>query len=99
MIVVCKNMSASDIEKLVPNISKACQFSTDGKANGAGGKDLGKKHCMELTKKNVLGKGGTSALSVPVPSPLASLGQCKGEECKQCRKGDFACLLRLKVSA
>ena len=42
-------MSASDIEKLVPNISKACQFNTEGNM------DVDRrKHCMELTRKNVL---------------------------------------------
>jgi hypothetical protein len=58
VIVVCRNMSASDIEKLVPNISKSCQFggssNKDDEKGGGSSSSSQKKHCMELTKKNVL---------------------------------------------
>ena len=53
-------MSASDIEKLVPNISKACQFNTGGGGADAVSK---RKHCMELTKKNVLSSKAVTSRS------------------------------------
>ena len=81
-------MSASDIEKLVPNISKACQFNTDG---GRGGADAisKRKHCMELTKKNVLSKATSP------PNRQAEATQNNRE--LKCRSGDFACMLKSKV--
>ena len=80
-------MSASDIEKLVPNISKACQFNTDGR----GGADAmsKRKHCMELTKKNVLSKATSP------PNRQTETTQNNRE--LKCRSGDFACMLKSKV--
>ena len=81
-------MSASDIEKLVPNISKACQFNTDGSRGGADAMSK-RKHCMELTKKNVLSKATSP------PNRQAEATQNNRE--LKCRSGDFACMLKSKV--
>ena len=81
-------MSASDIEKLVPNISKACQFNTDGSRGGADAMSK-RKHCMELTKKNVLSKATSP------PNRQTETTQNNRE--LKCRSGDFACMLKSKV--
>ena len=81
-------MSASDIEKLVPNISKACQFNTDGSRGGADAISK-RKHCMELTKKNVLSKATSP------PNRQTETTQNNRE--LKCRSGDFACMLKSKV--
>ena len=90
VIVVCKNMSASDIEKLVPNISKACQFNT-GDGKDAVSK---RKHCMELTKKNVL--SSSKAVAATATSRNRNPETQNNRELK-CRSGDFACMLKSKV--
>ena len=88
-------MSASDIEKLVPNISKACQFNTDGSRGGADAMSK-RKHCMELTKKNVLSGGGGKAVAATSPPNRQAETTQNNRELK-CRSGDFACMLKSKV--